>query len=218
MIKSNGLIKKSIIIDVTEKDSGTEKSILEAARKVFAVKGMDGARMQEIADEAGINKALLHYYFRSKEKLFEAVFHEALIKFIPDMMNVMQQDLPLRDKIRLFAEGYIRIFRDNPQIPLFVLHELNRDPKHIIGMMKGSGVDPSPLISQIEYEMEQGNIRRADPRQVIVNMISLCIFPFAGRPILQAILFGNDAQAYDRFLEDREKTVPEFIIHSIFLK
>ncbi|NTW33144.1 MAG: TetR/AcrR family transcriptional regulator, partial [Bacteroidetes bacterium] len=104
----------------------TEKLILKAAKKVFIDKGFDGARMQEIADLAGINKALLHYYFRSKEKMFDAVFEDVFMQFLPEVTEVMNSEITLFDKIKTFVDVYITALLKNPHIPIFVLHELSR--------------------------------------------------------------------------------------------
>jgi AcrR family transcriptional regulator len=197
------------------KEFSTEQTILQAAKKVFIQKGMEGARMQEIADEAGINKALLHYYFRSKDKLFEAIFQDAILKFIPDMMEMLQSDLPLFKKIEIFTGKYIDAFTENPFIPGFIMHELSRDPSKIAAMVKNSGVRPEAFITQIKKEIEAGSIVTVDPYHLIVNILSMCIFPFAARPILLNVLFQNDPKAYDGFIAQRKKEVPEFIIRSI---
>ena len=84
---------------MSEQELSTEKTILEAAKKVFLDKGFDGARMQEIADEAGINKALLHYYFRSKDKLFDAIFEEAFKQFLPNISDIMVSDISIEEKV-----------------------------------------------------------------------------------------------------------------------
>jgi TetR/AcrR family transcriptional regulator len=204
--------KKEIMSD---KEINTEQAILVAAKKIFISKGMDGARMQEIADEAGINKALLHYYFRSKDKLFEAIFRDAILKFIPDMMEMLQSDLPLFRKIEIFTGRYIDAFTENPFIPGFIMHELSRDPSKIAMMVKNSGVRPEAFISQINKEIEAGTIVPLDPFHLIVNILSMCIFPFAARPILLNILFQNDPKAYAAFIARRKKEVPEFLIRSI---
>lgn len=200
---------------MTEKDKGTEQKILEAAKKVFVLKGLDGSRMQEIADEAGINKALLHYYFRSKDKLFEAVFRDSFSSFIPNIVGLMMQDKPIKEKIQLFVLEYIHVIEENPHIPIFVLHELSRNPGRIAGMIKETGIDPNHFINQVRKEKNEGLLNVNDPRHLIVNMIGLCIFPFVARPILEAIIFGGDREAFDNFIEERKKTVPEFIINAI---
>ena len=200
---------------MSEKELNTEQAILQAAKKIFIRKGMDGARMQEIADEAGINKALLHYYFRSKDKLFEAIFQDAILKFIPGMMEMLQSDLPLFKKIEIFTGNYIDAFIENPFIPGFIMHELSRDPSKIAAMVKNSGVRPEAFISQINKEIKAGSIVPIDPYHLIVNILSMCIFPFAARPILLNVLFRNDPEALAGFIAKRKKEVPEFIINAI---
>jgi AcrR family transcriptional regulator len=200
---------------MSEKELNTEQAILKAAKQIFIRKGMDGARMQEIANEAGINKALLHYYFRSKDKLFEAILQDAFLKFIPDIMEMLQSDLPLFKKIEIFAGKYIDAFTENPFIPGFILHELSRDPSKIASMVKNSGVRPETFISQINKEIEAGSIVPIDPHHLIVNILSMCIFPFAARPILLNVLFRNDPDAWAGFIAQRKKEVPEFIINAI---
>jgi AcrR family transcriptional regulator len=198
-----------------QNDLNTEQKILEAAKTVFVVKGLEGARMQEIADEAGINKALLHYYYRTKDKLFEAVFREAFYKLVPNIFELIKSEIPLFDKIRIFTEKYIDIFIENPFIPGFVLHELNRNPKRMVNLISDMGIDPQVFMDQIEEEVRLGKIKPIDPYQLIVNMLSMCIFPFAARPIIQNIIFKGDTENFQNFIRERKKEVPEFIINSI---
>ena len=193
----------------------TEKKILEAARKVFLKKGKDGARMQEIADEAGINKALLHYYFRSKDKLFIAIFDEALDEFIPKIGSVLNSDMSLFDKIRDFTNHYIEFFIGNPLLPLFIFHEIRSNPDRIVKLAGQSGVEPILFAKEIQHAVDDGIIKPIDPRQLIVNMISLCIFPFVGQPLVEAFFFNNDDKEFADFVEIRKKEVGEFIINSI---
>ena len=200
---------------MSEKELNTEQTILEAAKKIFIRKGMDGARMQEIADEAGINKALLHYYFRSKDKLFEAIFTEAILKLVPNIMEMMKSDLPLFTKIEIFTGNYIDAFTENPFVPGFIMHELSRDPSKIVNMVKNAGINPQPFFDQVKREADAGNIIAVDPYHLIVNMLSMCIFPFVATPVLMNVLFKNNAESYSQFISQRKKEVPEFIINSI---
>lgn len=200
---------------MAEKDLNTEQKILEAARLVFTQKGFEGARMQEIADEAGINKALLHYYYRSKDKLFEGVFREAFFTMVPQVMDLLKSEMPLFEKIRFFTSNYIEIFINNPFIPGFVLHELSVNPKRIVDLLSNMGIQPALFLDQIQAEIDKGIIKPIDPRNLLTNMLAMCIFPFVARPILQNILFTNDEQAFAQFVEDRKKAVPEFIINAI---
>ncbi len=194
----------------------TETLIFEAAKKVFGMKGMHGARMQEIADEAGINKALLHYYFRTKEKLFEAVFTDIFQSFFPKAMDIMANpEISFREKIEKFTNVYISLIQENPYIPGFFLHQLSTGgTEKIVSLFKESGIKPDLFFQQVEKEIDENTIHPVHPIHLIVNMISMCIFPFIGKPLLSAILF-KDTETYDQFLEERKKEVPQFIINSI---
>lgn len=205
---------------MTEQEKSTEEQIFSAAREEFIEKGFDGARMQEIAKRANINKALLHYYYRTKEKLFDAIFDKVFKSFMPGMVDVMQSDAPLFYKIEVFVEKYINLISENPHIPSFILHELNRNPDRLVGLF-GSvfGVVRNKVFLNlrdiIQKEVASGTIRPIEPEQLIVNMISLCIFPFVARPIVQGVIFDNNKEAYIQFLESRKKEVAKFIINSI---
>ena len=197
------------------KETATERTILEAARKVFIEKGYDGARMQEIADEAGINKALLHYYFRSKDKLFEAVFIEAFVKVVPSVMVLLNSNETLFKKIESFVSLYLDTLSENPFIPGFVLHELSHNTGRIGMLIRGTGLNPQLFMTQVTREIEAGNIKDCDPRQLIVNLLALCIFPFAAKPILTAVLFQNREEDYQKFIQERKSEVTRFILAAI---
>lgn len=197
----------------------TEEKIMEAAKKVFVEKGKAGARMQEIADEAKINKSLLHYYYRSKEKLFGAVFKFAFNKFAPKMVSVFDTDKDIFEVIEFFVSNYIDLIRKNPFIPMFVLNEINKkDTSFITNIIRNSAINVDKYIEFVNKHIEEGKIINIDPRQLIVNIISLCIFPIAGRPIIQIIVFNDDKDAYETFLDSRKKEVTELIINSIKVK
>ncbi len=200
---------------MNQKQAETEYVILDAARKVFLENGYDGTTMQMIATEAGINKALLHYYYRSKDRLFEAIFLEAFSKMIPNLMKIFISDLDFNQKIRAFVDAYITALMQYPQIPLFILHELHRNPGRIIDLVKSTGLNPEFFFKAVTDEAAQGNIIVIDPRQLIVNMLALCIFPFAARPMIQGFIFHNDEKAFDQFLKERKAVVADFIIKAL---
>lgn len=200
---------------MNQPNQNTEQKILKAAEDIFIQKGMSGARMQEIASHAGINKALLHYYYRSKEKLFLTVFQVAVDQFIPNIYQVLvSEELSLFDKIRIFVEKYTQILINNQFIPLFILHEINRNPDQLVDIITAK-IEPKSFINQIQKEIDNENIRPIGSRELIVNMLSLTVFPVAAGPIMQRVLFNNNEQAYKDFLHSRAKEVPEFIIQSI---
>lgn len=200
---------------MADQATNTEKVILQAARKIFIEKGKEGARMQEIADEAGINKALLHYYFRNKHRLFEAVFLEAFEKFLPQLKIVIESDKPFLDVIQIFIENYINIIIENPYIPGFILHELSSNPENIAMLLEQRINNMHLLVAKINTEIQQGKIRPIDPRQIIINVLGLCIFPFVARPIIQKVFFGGDEASYQQFLTGRKTEVYHFIYNSI---
>ena len=209
------MIKSDICLLMAEKNSNTEQNIKEAAKLVFVAKGMAGARMQEIADKAGINKALLHYYFRSKEKLFETVFVELLSKLIPDISVLLSSHLPLFEKIREFTRLYMDTIQENPMIPVFILHELNRDPAGIGQKIKSFGVQPELFVEDVKKEIENKTIISVDPFHLIVNILSMCIFPIVAQPIIQNVLFEGKEGLMPIFIEQRKEQVSEFIINAI---
>jgi TetR/AcrR family transcriptional regulator len=200
------------------KKDNTEEKILHAAQTVFTQKGMDGSRMQEIADEAGINKALLHYYFRSKQKLFEAIFSKVFSQIFPDIKSLVYSEKPIDEKLGVFIEKYIDLLLKNPFLPTFILKEVNRDPEFLASVIKKQGINPSDILQLLEKEMENGNIRKMDPRDLMINILSLSIFPFASRPLMQIMFFSNDKKAYKEFLVERKESVKSFVLNSILLK
>lgn len=201
---------------MTEKQKDTEQQILIAARRVFIEKGLDGARMQEIADEAGINKALLHYYFRSKDKLFEMIFQEEIGKFLPKMITLMSApEISFEDKIKTFVSNYISIFINNPFLAPFILREIHRNPDNIHQYFVKAGINIDHIKIGIGMLGQQLNMSFEEARHFIINMISLCIFPFAGRPLIEKLLFQNDKSAYNQFLEQRKTIVTNFIINAL---
>lgn len=193
----------------------TELQILEAARKVFLQYGFDGATMQMIATESGINKALLHYYFRSKDRLFEAVFMEAFSRMIPNLLKIFTAEIDFFEKIRAFVSAYVDALLQYPQIPLFVLHELKRNPDRIVQLIKSSGIRPAFILEMFREEAAKGNIAPIDPYHLLVNILALCIFPFAARPMIQGFIFQSDEAAYQEFLVSRKEQVADFIIKAI---
>lgn len=197
----------------TEKDKNAEEQILAAAKKIFIQKGLAGARMQDIADEAKINKAMLHYYFRSKEKLFDRIFDEALGRFLPVIQPVFLLDIPLFEKIERFVSEYIDMLSANPHLPLFILHEITQDPERLIKKImihRGESL-PAKFILQVQAEAAAGKIRKVSPVQFFINMLSLTIFPFAAKPLLQLFLEMDEVQ-FQTMVQNRKKEVTALLI------
>ncbi len=196
-------------------DKDTELRIFEAARKIFHAKGLDGARMQEIADEAGINKAMLHYYFRSKDKLFGSIFEEDFREFFKRLAELISADLPLLEKIEFFVANYLELILQNSYIPAFILSEIHHNPERIKNIFLEKGIKAEQIfMDDIKTAISLGIIRPIDPKQLIVNIIGLCIFPIVAKPILCTML-SFDEEGYRNFIEERKKEVARFVINSI---
>ena len=189
----------------------TETRIISSAEKLFFQKGKAGTSMQDIADDAGINRTLLNYYFRSKEQLFEAVYRKAMSSFIPNLAKVLHSDMPIEDFVPFLIDTIIDAMIENPQIPIFVLQELSSTPERMPQIIKEMGIDPVILVKKIEEGIWNVPGASMDPRQMILNLISLCIFPFAARPVVTDILYLGDNDAYIEAMKQRKKILPPLI-------
>lgn len=194
------------------KNKNTEEKILESAREIFTHKGFEGARMQEIADHAGINKALLHYYFRGKEKLFAAVFKNTILQIGPALSAFFNEDIPLEVKVWKFVDNYLELIKKFPQMPLFIMNEISTNPERILQQLNFEAyLDFQKLEKQLMEEYEKGHIVKVDIRHFIVNIIGLTVFPFAAKIIIQKNL-GIKEEDWLQFIEERKKVIPQTIM------
>jgi AcrR family transcriptional regulator len=206
-----------------ERDGDTEQRILDAAHRVFLHRGTAGARMQEIADEADVNKALLHYYFRSKARLAEAVFRHAAQQLLPPVIAILASDLELADKVERVVDLELRHLARSPYLPGYLLSELNHHPEraHLV-VTAIAGLPPEKvratvldaLRRQIDARVRTGAMRAIAPEQFVVNLLSLCVFPFAARPMLTIIL-GLDDKGFQRFIERRRNELVPFFLGAL---
>lgn len=198
------------------KDTNTESKILDAARQVFIEKGLAGARMQDIADSAEINKAMLHYYFKNKEMLFELIFRETAGKLFPHFEMLMDSDLGFFDKIRSIVSSHIETMVQNPYLPLFIMNEMNKNPE--IGMKNFFEAQKPGFVKKfresIEVSIQEGLIQPINPLHLIMNMFSMCAFPFIAKPMIK-LLTGVEDEQFRNLMDQRKVLVAEFIINSI---
>jgi TetR/AcrR family transcriptional regulator len=193
----------------------TEEKIFNAARIVFQKKGFAGARMQEIADEAGINKAMLHYCYKNKELLFQAVFMNAFSQLAPKINEIFISQNSIFDKIRKFTHSYISFVMLNPYLPQFIIQEMNNNPEFVMSFLKNENrPDPTLLITQMEKEIEQGIIKPIKPKQLLMNLISMTVFPFAAQMMVKGMLQISDSE-FNQMMEERKTSIAEQIINSI---
>lgn len=214
------------VTDEQPPDRDTEERILSAARTVFVRRGTAGARMQEIAAEAGVNQALLHYYFRTKERLAEAVFAEAAGRVAPAIARVLASDVSIEEKVERFVHLYIDNVREHPFLPGYILSELHHRPERLRALLDGARVDGSEsavalasrvmatLGRQLGELAASGRIRPIAPEQFLVNLVALAVIPFVARPALE-IVFGMGDEAFGHFLDERRATLPGFILDAL---
>ena len=197
-----------------DKVQNTEIKILEAARLIFHQKGFNGARMQEIADIAGINKALLHYYFRNKESLFDKVFNESFSQITSKMSEIFLSEMTLMSKIEIFINFYINFISRHSFIIHFIINALHEKPERIKDLITKQNIHPEVLLEQFRKQLKEEMNLEIDPMHIYINIIGLAVFPVLAKPLIQSI-FGLSEDKMDLFFEERKKIVPIFIANAL---
>lgn len=196
----------------SEKDRSTEEKIKDAARVVFHTKGFAATRTRDIAEAAGLNLALLNYYFRSKEKLFDIIMMETMMGFMGGMMFVFNdEESSFEEKVEKTVSSYIDLLIKEPQIPLFIMNELQRNPAGLAGKLNIKSVLLNSVFAR-QYQ-EAMNRRGGEPlhiMQFVMSLMGLLVFPFMGRPMLKIIGDLND-EKFVTMMKERKKLVPVWI-------
>lgn len=205
-----------------QNDLNTEEKIIESAHVVFVEKGYDGARMQEIASKAGINKALLHYYYRSKDKLFDLVLSRVLGKFLSDFDTTWDESLEFEKRIYKFVGTYIAVLVKNPFIPTFILSTASRYPDKFESIIEK--IIPTAISNikskfgnvkrSIDNEINKGNFRDIDSTHLVINILSMTIFPIVAKPMMKTIL-QKDEKEFNTLLSERAEQITQFVILSL---
>ncbi|WP_431215854.1 TetR/AcrR family transcriptional regulator [Puia sp. P3] len=191
--------------------SETEEKLMKAAQNAFIKYGLEGARMQEIADEAGISKSMLHYYFAKKEKLFELIMRKAVLDVFANLRKILEENDSVMSKIHRLSREYLDYLHEHPYLPLFVLHESHKDP----AAFKNDFLPPAEtafttrFVAQIEEEIKIGKIRPVDPYVLFAQIMSVCVFPVAAQPVLQGIM-NLSADQYKMLLKQTQQQMPAF--------
>jgi TetR/AcrR family transcriptional regulator len=188
----------------------TEEKILAAAKTVFHRKGFEGTRMQEIADEAEINKALLHYYFRSKEKLFQAVFEAAFSGLMENTKQIFFSKKPLKEKISAFLVDYINTISENSYIPWFILNGMYERPEQLKTILEKNKINPLMLMEHLKEQIHKEYNADINPFHIWLNILSMSVFPVVAKPFLMEVFKLNE-EAYNQILKERKSVVPQFV-------
>jgi len=197
-------------------DQETRDRILVAAHAVFLRKGTAGSRTQEIADEAGVNKALVHYYFGTKAALAEAIFERALGDIVPRMFGILADPgRSIEEKIPAIVREQIGFHAERPYFAGYMVSELHNEPGRIVRLMARRGRIPLDVLRrQLREAAAAGTMRRLSAEQFVANMMGLLIFPFAIRLALCELL-GLDEAGGRAFLEERRRILPELILSGL---
>lgn len=193
----------------------TEEKIFNAARIVFQKKGFAATRMQEIADEAGINKAMLHYFFKNKEQLFENVFMNAFSLLAPQINEIFNSNESVFDKIKKFTNSYISFVMENPFLPQFIIQEMNNNPEFVIRFLNHDNrPNPFMLLNQIENEIQKGILKPIPAKQLLLDIFAMTVFPFAAQILVKGIIQIEDKE-FNLLMEERKTYIANQIINSI---
>ena len=207
----------------TRSTEETEQRILDAAHAVFVRAGTAGARTLEIAKEAGVNPALLHYYFRTKERLAEAVFRRAAGQLLPAVVRILGSDATLEDKVEQVVQVELQFLSKAPYLPAYILSELAHHPDRAPQLIAAvTGEVPvalgthlrTVLAKQIDARVRDRTMHPISPDQFAVNLLALCVFPFAARPLFTA-LFGIDQKGFEQFIDRRRKELAPFFLRAL---
>lgn len=197
----------------TAQEKTTEETILIAAQKIFTSKGYAGTRMQAIADEAGINKAMLHYYFRSKDKLFQKILNEALDSVAPVIMNALRGEGSVMEKLEILIREHTRLLFERPYMPLFILHELSQNRENFVpGMVARDGGQEAiaGFLMQVVQEGQEGKIRPIHPVHLMMHTMGLIVFPFIVKPIIERAAGISEAD-FDELMRERVAETTAFV-------
>ncbi|MBR4065420.1 MAG: TetR/AcrR family transcriptional regulator [Bacteroidaceae bacterium] len=187
-----------------------ENRIIDAARAVFIEKGYAETSMSEIAAKAGINRPALHYYFRTKDKMFQAVFGSIVSSVIPKVFDaIMHKEKSVADRTECIIDAYYSLFINTPQLPLFMLRELNRDPEMLIKTILGLNVADTmrKAISSLQEEMDEGKLKKVPLQFIFFNFYSLLTFPFLTIDISRKVFENNDDTLRESLTEWKKNIV-----------
>lgn len=199
-----------------ERDLTTEAKIQDAARRVFIAKGFNGCSSREIAKEAGMNVALVNYYFKSKSHLFEIIISSVMKEFTLSLVDVFKSNLSLVNKIRILIEKEYDFLSKHPEIPNFIINELGKKDKSFFDCLDiASDIKATNIFAQVDEAQKNGEMRKIDLVSIMLLLMSNCHFPFMAKPMIQTIHSLED-DAFKEHLMIHKQYVTEMLIHYLF--
>lgn len=199
-------------------EQNMEQLILDVAENLFLEKGFAMTTTTEIARIAGCNQALVHYYFRTKERLFDKIFEKKAKMFFTQFLQTNQENIPFEEKLKKSIEAHFNILIENPKLPFLLFNELTTNPKRLNSIKETLGSIPLEIVgkihSEFQSEIEKGNIRPMNLVDFFLTIASLNVFLFIAKPIISGI-FGLSEKDYIEFLELRKQENIRIIMNSL---
>jgi AcrR family transcriptional regulator len=192
---------------MSQEEAHTEERIKEKARILFFQKGLLNATTQEIADEAGVNRALIHYYFRSREQMLETILNETLLLKKARVQSILSSDRPFRERIASYIDAVVDLGLTYPYLDNFIISEAAKNPDMIRNFCAKEPVKSSDLIRKdLNAEIKKGTIAPISAEHFMVNLSAMCNYPLLAKPVLKAI-HGMTETSYRKFLQERKQII-----------
>lgn len=195
-----------------------ESRIIEAAKLMFVTKGYEATKMGDIAAEVGVSRTSMHYYFRTKEMLFEAIFSQLMQGLLPNLGSVMDEKTTMLEKLPKIMDLYMSILVANPLIPIFVINEFQRDPEHLYKAVLKEPSRIEPIIrlqQQMTDEMEQGVMNKMPLIYTVTTVLGLLVFPLLARNPLTTVFMDGDEDRFKSFMIERKPFVKEIVLRML---
>ena len=200
----------------TEEALDMESRIIEAAKKVFVKKGYEATRMGDVAAEVGISRTALHYYYRTKDMLFDAIFGQLMDAFLPNIDIIMNEKTSFLEKLPKVVEQYVSLLQHQPpQFPVFLVSEFNRDPEHLYKALMKEPQRIQPILrlqEQMTEEMEKGLLKKVPLVYTASTLISLIVFPILARNPLTDVFLDGDETKFKAFIEERKSFISDIML------
>lgn len=196
-----------------------ETKIIEAAKDVFMLKGLEATSMSDIARAAGVSRTSLHYYFRTKEKLFSEIFRRVVDGFMPQLGEIVRGNETVREKVEKFVDRYIDLLASVPSAPHFIINEMYRDPAGIVSLflsIEGKYGNIAYALKLLETHAAEQKIADFDAQLFCLSLYSQCVFPFVLSPVLRAAYFEAEPELYNDFLARLKKSIKRAAISRLY--
>lgn len=203
----------------TENETDAEQRILEAAKSVFMLKGLEAASMSDIAKAAGVSRTSLHYYFRTKEKLFREIFRSVVNGFMPQLGKIVRGNATVREKVEKFVDSYIDLLASVATAPHFIINEIYRDPDGIVALFLSVESEHGNIayaLDMLEKHAKAEKIKDFDAQHFCLSLYSQCVFPFMISPVLKSAVFDADPERYAEFISRLKKNITRTAISRLY--